>query len=152
MEKIIQDFPTYAITSDGLIRDLRTGNLHNGHSVYGYRAINLVNPIIKKTFLIHRLVALHFIENPNNYKEIDHINRKPEDNRVENLRWCDDYDQVANRGDFKNNKLNEKYICKEKESYRVQITRHKEHLIKKRFKTLEEAIKFRDEFIESHPI
>lgn len=36
----------------------------------------------------HRLVAMAFIPNPNNYPEIDHIDGNPSNNHVENLRWC----------------------------------------------------------------
>lgn len=37
---------------------------------------------------IHYIVASAFIQNPNNYPCIDHINTIRNDNRVENLRWC----------------------------------------------------------------
>lgn len=39
-------------------------------------------------FLLHRLVAMHFIENPNNLPEVNHKNENIEDCRVENLEWC----------------------------------------------------------------
>lgn len=42
----------------------------------------------QKKFTIHRLVMTTFVENPNNYSDIDHINRNSLDNRIENLRWC----------------------------------------------------------------
>lgn len=54
----------------------------------GYAIINLCKDGKTKTHKVHRLVAQTFIPNPNNYQQIDHINCKVFDNRVENLRWC----------------------------------------------------------------
>ncbi len=41
-----------------------------------------------KNYRIHRLLANAFIQNPNNYNEINHKNGVRTDNRMENLEWC----------------------------------------------------------------
>lgn len=37
---------------------------------------------------VHRIIAKTFLENPNNYKEVNHINEDKTDNSVSNLEWC----------------------------------------------------------------
>lgn len=49
-----------------------------------------------KTYRVHRIVAETFIPNPEEKPEIDHINRNPSDNRVENLRWVTRSEQLRN--------------------------------------------------------
>lgn len=54
----------------------------------GYYSITLSKDYTKKTFRIHRLVATHFINNPYNLKEVNHIDGNPKNNNVNNLEWC----------------------------------------------------------------
>ena len=54
-----------------------------------YLSVTLTINNKPKQYLVHRLVALAFIQNTNNYKEINHKNEDKTDNRVENLEWCD---------------------------------------------------------------
>lgn len=51
--------------------------------------------------LIHRLVAKIFIENPNNYEEVNHIDENKENNNVNNLQWCS-HKYNMNYGNIKN--------------------------------------------------
>lgn len=41
-----------------------------------------------KRYLIHKLVAETFIENPNDYKYINHKDNNTKNNKIENLEWC----------------------------------------------------------------
>ena len=55
---------------------------------HGYCRVMLSKGNKARRFLIHRLLAEHFIPNPVNKPCIDHINGIRYDNRIENLRWC----------------------------------------------------------------
>lgn len=52
-----------------------------------------------KAYKVHRLVAETFIPNPENKPQIDHLNRNPQDNRVENLSWTTPSQNCRNRRD-----------------------------------------------------
>lgn len=54
----------------------------------GYNQILLTNKGVGVNARIHQLVALAFIENPNNYKIINHKDGVKSHNYVWNLEWC----------------------------------------------------------------
>lgn len=55
---------------------------------HGYKEVALSKDGKTKTVLLHRLIAIHFVENPNNYPCVNHKNGIKTDNRIENLEWC----------------------------------------------------------------
>lgn len=59
---------------------------HRGRN--GYFSVTFKKNGDRKCISVHRLVAIAFISNPNNYSCIDHINDNQADNRACNLQWC----------------------------------------------------------------
>lgn len=85
----------YEISNFGNIKTLKPWyNKTNGYkkkrlNKYGYLRTNLYNGSGKTIPTeIHKLVATHFLENPNNYTEINHKDENKLNNRVDNLEWC----------------------------------------------------------------
>lgn len=78
----------YKVTNDGRIYSEYLGDfLKTFYSRGGYVRVKLNYGDRSKKFMVHRLVAMAFIPNPDNKPVVDHINRNRTDNRVENLQW-----------------------------------------------------------------
>lgn len=54
----------------------------------GYCHVYLCKESKHTTLKVHRLVALHFIDNPDNKPEVNHIDGNKLNNNVWNLEWC----------------------------------------------------------------
>lgn len=78
----------YAITSCGKVWSYQSRRfLKPTNGNYGYKVVNLCKEGKVKQFLIHRLVAEAYIENPNGFETVDHIDGNKEHNYINNLQW-----------------------------------------------------------------
>lgn len=91
--EIWKDIPNY----EGLYKISNQGNIiscRNNQFLkpiidnYGYCRVALYKNKQKTVYKIHKLVAITFIENPNNYPIINHKDENRTNNCVENLEWC----------------------------------------------------------------
>jgi|DEB0MinimDraft_4_1074332.scaffolds.fasta_scaffold00235_2 hypothetical protein len=139
----IVDYPNYLIYPDGKVYSKYTKRyLRAGPDKKGYYRVNVSKGKKNyKTYKIHRLIAEHYIPNPENKKEVDHINRDRSDNRIENLRWADRSENTQNVGIRKDNKSGFKNIyysnSKKGYIYRKKIRGKK---YERYFKTLRDAL------------
>ena len=80
----------YKITNDGRVySEYLNDYLKTFFSKGGYVRVKLNYGDRSKKVMVHRLVALAFVNNPDpeHKVQVDHINRNRADNRAENLQW-----------------------------------------------------------------
>lgn len=132
----IENYDNYLIYPDGKIWSKFSKKfLKLQNDKDGYKIINLSKNGKLKTHKIHRLVALHYIPNPNNLPQVNHKNCKKDDNNIENLEWCD---HSYNNQSF-NKEVNVGTINKTKyNTYEYRLIVNGKYFFKN-FKTLEEA-------------
>ena len=147
----INDFENYLIFSDGRVWSKRKPGINkflklclNNKGFYFVCLSKNGRPTPKT---IHRLLATHYIQNPENKPTVIHIDRNKLNNDLSNLKWAtysenqfnkDAYGQVKYKGVYIRNKM-----------YRCSITIKGQTKYIGSYKTSEEAHNARNVFINN---
>jgi hypothetical protein len=87
--KTIPFADNYAISKDGIVINKKFKKVKKPSiNSKGYCNMKLPVDGVQKTFTVHRLVAMLYLDNPLNYEQINHINGIKTDNNLSNLEWC----------------------------------------------------------------
>lgn len=90
--KVINGFSDYEITEFGEVISYKRNaiaRLKPDLNKEGYLRVVLSKDGLTSRFSIHRLVAIHFIPNPNNKPFVNHKDGNKQNNNRNNLEWCD---------------------------------------------------------------
>ena len=128
--KDIQDYEgIYQISDLGRVKSLirkSTGTNTNKISylkIYlshnGYSRVTLSKNGITKNFLIHRLLAIHFISNTKNKKCVNHKNGIRNDNSLQNLEWVS-YSENSKHGFIENKRKNPNRKLEESDVFEIK--------------------------------
>jgi hypothetical protein len=142
----IVGYEDYLIYEDGRVFSKKTRKILKASlGNHGYLYHNLRSTTgVKKPMNVHRLVALHFVPNPGNKRDVDHIDGCKTNNVAMNLRWATRSENMMNRGLQCNNSSGEKnvYFFKRDQTWQVQFKIKGKKLHYGYFKQYDDAVKF----------
>ena len=105
MEEIWKDIPNYEgiyqASNYGRIKRIKNGYIQNNyidkrdgycHTTLSYKGKN-------KVYQTHRIIAMTFIDNPDNKPVVNHIDGNKTNNNVNNLEWCTHQENVIHARD-----------------------------------------------------
>lgn len=112
----------------------------------GYRIVGLYKNKKRHFQKVHRLVAKAFIENPNEYPQVNHIDCCNTNNKADNLEWCTAMYNTQSVNSTKN--IGCVYFDKSNNRWRFIININGKRT-QKNFETQEEADSYRVRYIAS---
>lgn len=83
----VEGFSNYEVSDEGFVRNAKGRVLSPRPNHDGYSRAMLTSHSGKRDYKMHRLVAAHFIPNPDNLPEVNHIDGVKSNNHHTNLEW-----------------------------------------------------------------
>ena len=133
--KTIENVTNYEVSDLGQIRNTKTNYILKGRlNKSGYLQVSLTDKETKKqkNYYIHRLVAIYFLENLDNKREVNHKDGNKLNNNVDNLEWVTPSE---------NQKHRQKILGKTKTSQRKIGKFNKNHVLIEEYPSIVDAAK-----------
>ena len=145
--KVVEGHPRYEVSTWGRVRNKKRGNILKPRKTGNYFYIHF--ELNGKNYSLHRLIASVFIPNPENLPYVDHIDRNPANNRVSNLRWCSQTQNIWNTRIRADNTSGKTGVRRNQKSWQASWYINGVSY-SKTFPTFEEASAFRDKMVQEH--
>jgi hypothetical protein len=128
--KKIIEFPAFEVSDYGRVRNSK-GKILEGTEFNGYRRVSFrINGKLNSR-LVHRSVAIAFIENLEGKEFVDHIDGNRSNNHISNLRWATVSENNANATKRVNSTSKHKgvYWNKNRQLWESKITANKKNIV-----------------------
>lgn len=160
----------YEVSNKGRIKSLKrtvkNSGSYSGKRIYhekilkqninrlGYHVVTLSKHSKRKFFIVHRIVANAFIDNPKKLPEVNHKDLNKSNNNVQNLEWCTRSENVNHFYNKTNTSSKHKgvYYQKDRKKWGAYVDYQGKRISLGRFNTESEAHKYRTNFINHEGI
>jgi len=116
MTKLINGTNHHTISSDGVVINTKTNHTKTQWiGANGYYYVDIHEDGNAKKVAVHRLLALHFIPNPDNKRTVNHIDGNKLNNDLSNLEWSTDAENIQHAYDTNLHKYRRNHSLKDYE-------------------------------------
>ena len=151
----------YSVNTEGEVFSYAKGDKYKRKLVPdkdGYLTVNFNVAGVKVCKKVHRLVAEHFIPNPENKSQINHKNGIKTDNNLDNLEWVTNAENSKHMWEnnlkpvhrvYKNSTTGEPLIRVANKSFSIEILQNRVNYYLGAYPNLPEAIRIRDKALSA---
>ena len=122
MTKLINNCSHHTISETGIVTNTKTNHIKNQWiGANGYYHVDIHENGTATKIAVHRLIALHFIPNPDNKRTVNHIDGNKLNNCISNLEWATDSENLQHAYDNGLQPYRRNYSLEEYEQFFHQV-------------------------------